>query len=210
MSKSTDYHQYTYRKGQPLHTHRYLWTPVLGELKRLGISGTVWDAGCGNGAATDWLMAQGFDTRGFDLSESGIAQARQDGNEARYKLHSVYEDFTGLFDPPPQAIVSLEVVEHLFDPKLFIRNCFAALPPGGYFVASTPYHGYLKNLALAVMGQMDKHFTATWDGGHIKFWSAATLGSVLTEAGFTSLHFVGAGRFPYLWKSMIISARKPA
>ena len=40
---------------------------------------------------------------------------------------------------------------------------------------STPYHGYLKNLALAVSGRMDRHFTALHVGGHIKFFSIETL-----------------------------------
>jgi hypothetical protein len=29
------------------------------------------------------------------------------------------------------------------------------------------------------------------------------------EAGFTDVRFVGAGRVPYIWKSMILIARKP-
>jgi hypothetical protein len=36
---------------------------------------------------------------------------------------------------------------------------------------STPYHGYHKNLGLALSGKMDAHFTALWEGGHIKFFS---------------------------------------
>jgi hypothetical protein len=49
----------------------------------------------------------------------------------------------------------------------------ALLSPGGVAFISTPNHGYLKTLALAVTGKMDAHFTASWDGGHIKFFSIA-------------------------------------
>jgi hypothetical protein len=68
-----------------------------------------------------------------------------------------------------------------------------------------PYHGYLKNLALSISGQMDKHFTVLRDGGHIKFRSKKTLFCVLEEQGFTSIQFVGCGRIPWLWKSMMVS-----
>jgi 2-polyprenyl-6-hydroxyphenyl methylase/3-demethylubiquinone-9 3-methyltransferase len=74
---------------------------------------------------------------------------------------------------------------------------------------STPYHGYWKNLALAITGKMDRHFTALWDNGHIKFWSMKTLTILLEEAGFPDVRFKRVGRIPALAKSMIAIARKP-
>lgn len=68
-------------------------------------------------------------------------------------------------------VVSLEVVEHVFDPRHYARTLFDLLEPGGVAVVSTPYHGYLKNVALAVSGKLKSHFTELWDGGHIKFFS---------------------------------------
>ena len=39
--------------------------------------------------------------------------------------------------------------------------------------------------------------------------SRHTLSALLEEAGFQVLAFRGAGRFPWLWKSMLLAARKP-
>jgi 2-polyprenyl-6-hydroxyphenyl methylase/3-demethylubiquinone-9 3-methyltransferase len=75
---------------------------------------------------------------------------------------------------------------------------------------STPYHGYFKNLALAISNKLDDHFTALWHGGHIKFWSRRTLTKLLTDNGFRVVGFSGIGRAPFLWKSMVIVARKCA
>ena len=50
-------------------------------------------------------------------------------------------------------------------------------------MVTTPYNGYLKNVALAVSGSMDRHWTVLWDGGHIKFWSQKTLAALLLEHG---------------------------
>ncbi len=83
------------------------------------------------------------------------------------------------------------------------------LKPGGMIVVTTPYHGYLKNLMLAVFGKMDRHFTVLWDHGHIKFWSRKTLTKALTEIGFQDVEFAGSGRVPYIWKSMVLKAVKP-
>src|SRR2546430_2960792 len=46
-------------------------------------------------------------------------------------------------------------------------------------------------------------------GGHIKLWSHKTLSQLLKEGGFRLVRFIGAGRIPLLWKSMIMVAQKP-
>ncbi|RYG16437.1 MAG: methyltransferase domain-containing protein, partial [Chitinophagaceae bacterium] len=107
------------------------------------------------------------------------------------------------------TIISTEVIEHLYDPRSFIRFCKGILlnNGGGNLIITTPYHGYIKNLALAIFGKWDSHADPLWDGGHIKLWSKKTLTKLLTEEGFAVTDFVGTGRVPYLWKSMIVKAK---
>src|SRR5207244_287039 len=80
-----------------------------------------------------------------------------------------------LGEEPFDSVVSAEVIEHLYTPRDFARGCFAALKPGGKFLCTTPYHGYLKNILICVLNQFDNHFNPLRDGGHIKFWSLKTL-----------------------------------
>ena len=105
-------------------------------------------------------------------------------------------------------VVSTEVIEHLFDPRSLPRFASSVLRPNGHLILSTPYHGYVKNLALSVAGRWDRHFSPLWDGGHIKFWSRATLARLVSEEGFEIVRFVGTGRVPFLWKSMVLIVRK--
>jgi 2-polyprenyl-3-methyl-5-hydroxy-6-metoxy-1,4-benzoquinol methylase len=105
-------------------------------------------------------------------------------------------------------VIATEVIEHLYDPRGFIAFARKILSAKrGEFIISTPHHGYIKNLALAIAGKLDSHFTVLWDGGHIKFFSRNTLEQMLREQGFEVAGFVGAGRLPYLWKSMLVKAR---
>jgi len=110
--------------------------------------------------------------------------------------------------PSFDLVISTEVVEHCFSPTTWALTAYAALRQGGIFVCSTPYHGYFKNLTLAATGKLDAHFPALWEGGHIKFFSRKTLTQLVEQAGFTPLSFNGSGRFPGLWKSMLIKAEK--
>jgi SAM-dependent methyltransferase len=110
----------------------------------------------------------------------------------------------GAFD----AVVSTEVIEHLHAPHRLPALAAGLLQPGGWLIVSTPFHGYWKNLALSLAGRWDHHHTALWYGGHVKFWSRRTLSQLLQDNGFEVVGFHGVGRLPWLWKSMVLVARR--
>lgn len=192
----------TYHHGtsEAPHTHSYLMPCVLRMLERHSKSRRVFELGCGNGAYAAQLASVGYDVTGVDPSSDGISFAA--GNGLNLSVGSSEEDLAarfGTFD----TVLSLEVAEHVFSPKLFASRIHDLLEPGGNAIISTPYHSYLKNLALAVSGKMDFHFTALWEGGHIKFWSRDTLGQLFASAGMREVDFERVGRIPPLAKSMV-------
>ncbi len=144
---------------------------------------------------------------GVDPSEEGIQFANKHYPTIPLRVGSAYDDLPTLYGRFP-VVVSLEVVEHVYFPKKYAQTLYDLVEPGGRAIISTPYHGYLKNVALALTGQMDSHFTALWDHGHIKFWSMRTLSELLRSHGFKEVEFVRVGRFPALAKSMIAIASK--
>ncbi len=198
---------YRYQDASLNHSHRFL-LPALARILDEARPARVFEVGCGNGAVANWMASRGIDVAGVDFSESGIAQARVAYPSLRLAMGSAYDDLAGVYGQFP-AVVSLEVVEHLYFPRKFAKTVFDLLEPGGAAIISTPYHGYLKNLALALTGRMDAHFTALWDGGHIKFWSERTLRHILGEAGFTKIRFRRVGRIGPLARSMIAVAERP-
>ncbi len=169
----------------------------------------ICDLGCGNGYMTGRLAELGYDVVGIDASETGLQIARQSYPAAEF-VHSLIdgklEEQTGLgeFD----LVVSSDVIEHLYRPADLVKDANALLKPNGQLLVGTPYHGYLKNLALSLTGRMDAHFTALDDAGHIKFFSIRTLSQLLQSHGFSDLKFSFYGRAPWLWKNMICHARK--
>jgi 2-polyprenyl-3-methyl-5-hydroxy-6-metoxy-1,4-benzoquinol methylase len=144
---------------------------------------------------------------GVDPSESGVQIARAHYPDLKIEPGSAYEDLRARFGAV-DTVLSLEVIEHLLDPREFLRRSHQALEPGGRLIISTPYHGYLKNLALALTGKMDAHFTVLWDGGHVKFFSVKTLSQMLRECGFEPQQIMRCGRIAPLAKSMLVVATK--
>ena len=181
-------------------------TRVFVELvKKLDDVRSICDLGCGNGHITGRLAALGYEVKGIDASASGIKIARRTypGVEFVEAVIGRELESLGSFD----LVISSDVIEHLYRPSDLLEAANGLLKPNGQILLGTPYHGYLKNLALAAAGKMDAHFSALHDGGHIKFFSVRTLSQLMASHGFTDLSFTFYGRAPWLWKNMICHAR---
>jgi 2-polyprenyl-3-methyl-5-hydroxy-6-metoxy-1,4-benzoquinol methylase len=205
-SKAAEY-EYQYQGSTLTHTYSYLTVPLLSMLTEKAKSGArVLDLGCGNGSLSHIIAQQGYEVVGVEESASGIAIASQSFPDCQFIQASIYDspkpELLNAFD----IIIAVEVIEHLFYPKELVRLARKCLKPGGHLILTTPYHGYLKNLILALSGKMDSHFSVLWDGGHIKFFSVKTLTELLETEAYTDIRFKFAGRLPYLWKSMLCCA----
>jgi 2-polyprenyl-3-methyl-5-hydroxy-6-metoxy-1,4-benzoquinol methylase len=202
-----EYKDYGYTNSEPSHTFSYLQTALFSLINK-NSSQCILDLGCGNGHLVSFLIRHGYNAYGTDASENGITIAKKEYPD-RFFLQDLSTDQLPVelqklsFD----TIISTEVIEHLYNPEGFIDFCKNALQANGELIISTPYHGYLKNLALSIFNKWDAHLSPEWHGGHIKFWSRKTLSKLLTDKGFTVIAFKGCGRVPYFWKSMVIKAK---
>lgn len=174
--------------------------------------GRVLDLGAGNGALCAEIARHlGCHVAGVEYDRAGVELARRAHPGIRFHQYGVQDDPQRLLaeeGEPFDVVVSTEVIEHLFAPHLLPRYAHAVLKDTGRLILTTPYHGYLKNLALVLLDHWDTHHTPLWHGGHIKFWSRKTLTRLLHDNGFAVTAFGGVGRLPYLWKSMVLVAEK--
>lgn len=184
--------------------------PKILDLLRETQSSRVVDIGSGNGSLVNVLHNNNYKAVGVEYDKKGVDISNQAYPHSNFYNFGVQDDPSLLLDTEKlfDVVITTEVIEHLYSPQLLVQYANSILTPEGYLIISTPYHGYLKNLALSVFNKWDKHFTVLWQGGHIKFWSENTLSQLLLENGFKVKSFAGVGRFPYLWKSMILVAQK--
>jgi 2-polyprenyl-3-methyl-5-hydroxy-6-metoxy-1,4-benzoquinol methylase len=190
-------------------SHSYLLPAVTRELERAGAR-RVLDLGCGNGTLTARLHHAGYDMTGVDHSSSGIALARQQYPGIAFARHDLHDELPASHVAMYDAVVAVEVIEHLLLPRRLIAAATAALRPGGTLIVTTPYHGYLKNLVLALTDKFDEHWAPLRDYGHVKFFSRRTLTRLFEEYGYTNITFGTAGRIPPLAKSMVVTGVKHA
>lgn len=189
--------------------HRWVLPIVHRWLEEIKPS-SILDIGCGNGAVTHWLSQRGYRVIGLDSSESAIQIAKNaypDITFIKADLNSPLDkDLVSRFD----LVLCLDVIEHLLLPRqVFHRSREVLRPRGGYIILSTPYHGYLKNLLLALTNTFDRHWHPLRDYGHVKFFSKRTLRQLCEEQDFRILRFVTAGRIRPLAKSMVVLLQEP-
>ena len=196
-------YSYKYVNAEQDHSHSYIAPYVLSMLK--GKKLHILELGCGNGYFSKELSDEGHEVTATDLSESAIEIAKSNFPQARFIRSDIYDlgDNAALPKSYFDAIISLEVIEHLQYPKEMLRVAKKHLKHGGKLIISTPYHGYFKNLALSILNKWDNHFSVMWDVGHVKFFSPVTLKQMLSEEGLVNVRFKFVGRFPGFWKSMI-------
>jgi 2-polyprenyl-3-methyl-5-hydroxy-6-metoxy-1,4-benzoquinol methylase len=184
---------------------------IISVVKTLEDVRTICDLGCGNGYLSCRLAGLGYHVTGIDASQSGIAFAKQScpSDKIEFICAFLENDLSDCVNNRQfDLVISSDVIEHLYRPVDLILAAYNLLKPTGHLIIGTPYHGYLKNLALSILNQWDAHHCVHWDGGHIKFFSVRTFRSLIEGQGFADIRFSFYGRFLWLWKNMICHARK--
>lgn len=110
----------------------------------------ILDAGCGGGLVTEPLARLGATMTGLDASGEAIAVARQHAGRSGLRIdwrQGTLEDLA-LTRPGYDAVVALEIVEHVSSLETFVTAAVRCVRPGGLIIFST-LNRTLRSLLLA-------------------------------------------------------------
>jgi SAM-dependent methyltransferase len=177
--------------------------------------GDVLDLGCGDGRTLGtWIRDRVGSYVGVDVSATAVERARSLGLDAR-----TIDDAAELPFPSESfdAVVSIEVLEHLFSPHQAAAEVHRVLRPGGVFLATVPnvaYWRWRRDMALRGIWNPygDEHsIEAPWRDPHVRFFTAATLERMLERAGFASVTVGGfEGEVLGAWRLAGVARAAPA
>lgn len=114
---------------------------------------TICDVGCGGGVLSEPLARLGARVTGLDPATQNITVARAHAEAAGVPVDYRAETIEAVvasgetFD----AVLIMEVVEHVSDMRAFVGTACAAVKPGGMLVAAT-INRTLRAFAMAVVG----------------------------------------------------------
>ena len=152
------------------------------------------DVGCGAGLLAEPLARLGAQVTAIDAAPELIAVARE--HAAGQALAIDYraapvEDIEGRFD----LITSLEVVEHVADPRAFVAALAQRLAPGGLLILSTPNAtGWSKLLTVTLAEGFGRIPKGTHDFD--KFIAPNRMQSLLEQSGLKCCDFEGIAWTP--------------
>lgn len=159
----------------------------------------VLDIGCGGGLVSEPLARLGARVTGIDPAAENIAIARQHAEPQGLAIEYRTERAEALaaageaFD----AVVCLEVVEHVPDARVFVALCAGLVRPGGLLILST-INRTLKSYALAIVGaeyvlRWLPVGTHQWD----RFVTTEEMDGHLAAAGLVRAHYAGLVYSPF-------------
>lgn len=139
----------------------------------------VLDYGCGLGFLVPHLAALGLEVTAADVSPEAIEATNQRNADTRGFQGA---HLASSLQMPFDAIVSVEVVEHLTDAQLdeYFSTMWRLLEPGGTAIITTPNNESLQ--AAEVYCPCCDNTFHRWQ--HMRSWNAQTLGGALVRHGF--------------------------
>ncbi len=200
-------------KFKPLHMLNpcrldYITTQIAGEFDRdltadAPFNGLrILDIGCGGGLLCEPMARLGATVVGVDAAERNIPVARthaeQSGLDIDYR-HTSAEALIEAGEPPFDAILNMEVVEHVADPQAYLKACHDLLRPGGLMTCST-INRNPKSYVMAIIGA---EHVMRWlpKGTHewSKFITPDELYDLLRNAGMDPVDRTGFVFNPLTW-----------
>ena len=113
----------------------------------------ILDIGCGGGLLSEPMARLGADVVGADAAERNIPVAQVHAQEQGLNIDYRHTSAESLVDAGEQfdAVINMEVVEHVADPLSFLTACQTLLKPGGLMTCST-LNRNPKSYAMAIIG----------------------------------------------------------
>ena len=107
----------------------------------------ILDLGCGGGLVCEPLARLGANITGIDFVKQNIIAAKKHAKKSNTNIEYLHQDINNLkFKKKYDAVLILEVLEHIEDWKKIIINVKKLLKPGGKIIISTINRNFFSKL----------------------------------------------------------------
>ncbi|MGR3837099.1 MAG: bifunctional 2-polyprenyl-6-hydroxyphenol methylase/3-demethylubiquinol 3-O-methyltransferase UbiG [Cognatishimia sp.] len=161
----------------------------------------ILDIGCGGGLLSEPMARLGATVVGADAAERNIPVARVHAEQSGLIIDYRHTTAEAIAEAGEQfdAVLNMEVVEHVADPQEFLTVCQTLVKPGGIMICST-LNRNAKSFAAAIIGA---EYVMRWlpKGTHEwnKFITPDELFAMLEKGGLSPVDRKGFVFNPITW-----------
>ncbi len=168
----------------------------------------VLDVGCGGGILSESLARAGAQVTGIDLGQAALEAARAhqrlSGTTVNYRQITV-EALAAEQPAVHDAVVCMELLEHVPDPAAVVNACTRLTRPGGDLFFATLNRTPVAYLLAIVMAERVLRIVPPGTHQHARFIRPRELRTWARHAGLEDGTFVGMLYLPYLRRAKIIT-----
>ncbi|WP_108811407.1 bifunctional 2-polyprenyl-6-hydroxyphenol methylase/3-demethylubiquinol 3-O-methyltransferase UbiG [Sphingorhabdus sp. Alg231-15] len=155
----------------------------------------VLDVGCGAGLVCEPLARMGASVIGLDAAPENIAAAKAHAEPQRLDIDYRNIGIETFGESGFDLVTSLEVIEHVDDPDMFVAGLANALTPDGLMIVSTPNRTAMSKLMLVDLAEMTGRIPKGTHH-HDQFFTPGELEELLGQAGLQVIDTTGLSYSP--------------
>jgi len=156
------------------------------------------EIGCGNGSVLEKMQKRGWRVEGVEFDPECIKRVEARG----LKCYARDLREVGLPEETFDAIYMGHVIEHLYEPRSLLKECWRVLKRGGHLVMTTP----------STQSWGHKHYRRDWRGlespRHLQIFNPLSLRRLTEESGFDQCRVHTTNRSAWYILGMSAALRK--
>lgn len=148
----------------------------------------ILDVGCGGGLISMPLAQMGAQVTGVDANKHNIDAASQYAKDNKIDIelkHTTAEKLLPKAKQSYDVVISLEVIEHVANPKEFVQNLARLIKPGGMIVLSTINRTIKSYIYAIVMAEYVLGWVPKRTHDHSKFVKPSELTKMINNTGLS-------------------------
>lgn len=148
----------------------------------------ILDVGCGGGLVSIPLAKMGANVTAIDANENNIIATGNYAKDHKINIelsHSTVEQLITTAKQSFDVVVSLEVIEHVANPKEFIRNLTKLIKPGGMIIISTINRTIKSYISAIIMAEYILGWVPKKTHDHSKFIKPSELNNMVNNTGLS-------------------------
>ncbi len=158
-------------------------------LSRIKSNERVLDIGCGEGYVSSKLKARGCSVTGCDWRVNNAMRTHYD---SVFPVDLNNPDFSAIDSQHFDAIMLLDVVEHLLNPEKFLEGLHAwSVVDSPRVVITTPNIALFIQRIMLLLGQFNYGKRGTLDKTHTRLFTFGSLKRILKNSGFNIIEVEG-------------------